>query len=306
MRVENLASTRLPNYSARIMRQVAGEMGIDWVNLAEVARVDPAVFDDPNGELSGVDELRLQRAFAKATSGEPGASFSTGLQFHILTMGPLGMAALAASDTTGALRNAMHFQDLCPSLISYSLVYEDGGLVGISGDASGTPIDIREQQLERSLSCVTRLLTDLWQDSNLMSHVEIALDRPRNWCRCEDILGFPVIFGAPHTRWVFKPGASDKTLPLASPLLEDTYTRLCETLLARTRTEEGLVGQLYGLLVRAGRQMPDVAEAARRLHVSERTLHRRAGAAGLELPATDRQYARRACALPASDRRAAD
>jgi AraC-like DNA-binding protein len=80
---------------------------------------------------------------------------------------------------------------------------------------------------------------------------------------------------------VFKPGASDKTLPLASPLLEDTYTRLCETLLARTRTEEGLVGQLYGLLVRAGRQMPDVAEAARRLHVSERTLHRRLARQGL-------------------------
>jgi AraC-like DNA-binding protein len=281
MRLDNLASVRLPNYSARIMREVAGELGIDWVRLADTARVDASTFDDPNAELSGLDELRLQRAFAEATRREPSAWFATGLRFHILTMGPLGIAALAAPDTQGGLRNVMHFQDLCPSLLHYGLIYKDGDLVGLSADDEGVPADIRENHLERALACVTRFLTDMWQDSRLISHVEIKLDRPKNWCGCEDKFGFPVHFGARRTRWVFEPGAGWETLPLASPLLEETYQRLCKTLLERTRATESIVDRLYGLLVRSGRQPPSVTEAARHLNVSERTLHRQLAREGI-------------------------
>ncbi len=285
MRLENLASTSLPNYSARIMREVACELGVDWVRLADTARVDPSKFDDPNAELSGLDELRLQRAFAEATRREPSAWFHTGLRFHILTMGPLGLAALASPDTNSALHTVMHFQDLCPSLLRYGLIYEDNDVVGISADDEGVPADIREQHLERALACVTRFLRDMWQHSRLISHVEIKLQRPKNWCGCEDAFGFPVIFGAPRTQWVFEPGAGWETLPLASPLLEETYQGLCKALLERTRTTQSTVGRLSGLLVRSGREPPSAMEAASRLNVSERTLHRRLAREGLSYSA---------------------
>jgi AraC-like DNA-binding protein len=267
------------------MREVAGELGIDWVRLADTAQVNPSKFDDPNAELCGLDELRLQRAFAEATRSEPSAWFSTGLRFHILTMGPLGMAALAAADTNRGLRNVMHFQDLCPSLLNYGLIYKDGELVGMSADDEGVPAEIREQHLERALACVTRFLTDMWQHSRLISHVEIKLERPKNWCGCEDKFGFPVHFGATRTRWVFRPGAGWEKLPLASPLLEETYQLLCKALLERTRATESIVGRLYGLLVRSGRQAPSVTEAAKHLNLSERTLHRRLAREGVSYSA---------------------
>jgi AraC-like DNA-binding protein len=285
MRLENLASIILPNYSARVMREVAGEVGIDWVHLADTASVDPSKFDDPNAELSGLDELRLQRAFAEATQREPSVWFETGLRLNILAMGPLGMAALAAPDTNGGLRNVMHFQDLCPSLLHFGLIYKDGDLVGLSADDEGVPADIREQHLERALACVTRFLSDMWQHSRLISHVEIKLERPKNWCGCEDKFGFPVLFGATRTRWVFKPGAGWETLPLASPLLEETYRRLCKTLLDRTRATDSMVDRLYGLLVRSGREPPSVTAAARHLNVSERTLQCRLAREGISYSA---------------------
>jgi AraC-like DNA-binding protein len=275
VRLENLASVSLPNYSARIIREVAIEIGIDWTHLADMARIDPSKFENPNAELSGLEELRLQRAFAEATRGEPSAWFDAGLRCHILTMGPLGIAALAASDTNGGLRNAQHFQDLSPSLLHFDLVYRDGDLVGISANDEGVPSDIREQHLERALACITRFLADMWQRSRLILHVEITLERPKNWCGCEDKFGFPVLFGASRTQWVFERGAGNETLPLASPLLEESYQRMCKALLDRTQATESIVDRLYGLLVRSGRQPPSSAEAAMDLNVSERTLHRR-------------------------------
>jgi len=168
----------------------------------------------------------------------------------------------------------MHFQELCPSLLHFALIYEADDLVGVSIDDEGVPADMREGQLERALACVTRFLIDMCQHSRLVSYVETTLQRPKNWCGCEDKFGFPVIFGANRTRWVFQPGAGSETLPLASPLLEETYQRLCDTLLERTRATKRMVDQVYGLLVRSGRQPPSIADVARHLSVSERTLHR--------------------------------
>ena len=86
MQLETLATTRLPNHSARIMREMMTEVGIDWVEVAERVKLDPAVFDDPTSELTGIDEFKLQRAFAQATQREPGAWFHIGLRYHILSL----------------------------------------------------------------------------------------------------------------------------------------------------------------------------------------------------------------------------
>ncbi len=279
--MEDLSSVRLPNYSALLMREVAVEAGQDWVQMAEAAQLDPSLLDDPGGELTGHDELRLQRAFAKTVQREPAAWFSTGLRFHILCMGPLGMAALSSRDTQSALRNVMLFQDLCPSLLTFGLEYEHGELRALTADAGSAPLDLREQHLERGLGCVTRFLTDMWQGSHLISHVEIELDRPENWYSCEDAFGFPVKFGAQRTRWVFAPGAGHAPLPLASPLLETTYERLCRSLLDRNSGGSSISERCYGLLVRGGRQMPSASQVAQRLNMSTRTLHRRLATEGV-------------------------
>lgn len=274
MRLENLASIRLPNYSARVMRDVAGELGIDWVRLADKAGVNPSKLDDPTAELSGLEELDLQRAFDQATRDEPSAWFESGLRFNVLGLGLLGMAALAAADTKGGLRNAVNFQGLLPSLLHFDLIYEDGELVGLSADDDGAPPDIRERHLERGLACVSHFLTGMLQQSRLVSYVEVKLERPKNWCGCEDKLGFPVTFGAKRTRWVFEPGAAREALPLSNRVVEETYQSLCRSLLERTRATNSMADRIYGLLIHSIEQVPSVSDASRYVGVSERTLHR--------------------------------
>jgi AraC-like DNA-binding protein len=280
MQLETLASTLIPNHSARIMRQMMTEIGIDWVELAERVKLDPAVFDDPTRELTGIDELKLQRGFARATRREPGTWFHTGRRYHVLSLGPLGLAVLTARNTEHGLRTAMLFQDLCSSMLRYELIYDRGELRGIAGDASGIPADLREFHLERALSCVPRFLSDMWQDSQMVVRAEISLDRPKNWQRCEEILGFPVVFGAPDNRWYFREGAGSAPLPMANPLLEETYRGVCLDFLDRIRIRNDFVAELSAVLARVGHRFPSATDAASTLGVSERTLHRRLAEAG--------------------------
>lgn len=94
-------------------------------------------------------------------------------------------------------------------------------------------------------------------------------------------LGVPIIFGASESRWIFAPDAAEMVLPMASPMLEQTYQQLCERLIDEAQVNDDLVGRLFSLLVRATRHYPSAKEAASQLSISERTLNRRLAKQGL-------------------------
>jgi len=281
LRLESFATIRLSNHSLRIMRSSIEAEGLAWEPLLAEAGIPATVVDDPNGEVSGAQELRLQELFADATHHIPGAWFRTGLRYRLMTYGPLGLAVLAADTFQDGLQVMASFQALTYSLMQYALFYEDGALVAMTADDSLVAPQFREFCHERSLASATRFLTDMSPSLLPIARIESVLDRPPGWMDCEQVLGAPVIFGAPVTRWILKAEAAQAPLPMASPLLEETYRSLCARLIEEASVSDDMVGQLYSLLVRAGRGLPSAAEAGRQLGMSERTLHRRLAGQGL-------------------------
>jgi len=275
MRLESLEALRHSNHSLRIMRSSIEDEGLDWAPLIAEADIPPDVVDDPNGQVSGTQELRLQQAFANATRHIPGAWLRTGLRYRLMSYGPLGLAVLAADTLEKGLLVLDSFQVLTYSLMQYTLLYEDGELVGLGADDSLAPLEFREFCQERSLGSVTRFLNDMLSRSSPIARIETVLDRPNGWLGCDATLGVPVVFNAPSTRWILKPGVGREPLPMASPLLEETYRSLCASLVDEARVSDDLVGKFYALLVRTGRGFPSAAAAARQLGMSERTLYRR-------------------------------
>ena len=81
MRPESLATLRLSILSLRVMQSSIKEEGLEWEPLLAAAEIPQSVADDLNGEISGVQELRLQEAFAHATHPIPGVWLRTGLGF---------------------------------------------------------------------------------------------------------------------------------------------------------------------------------------------------------------------------------
>ncbi len=275
MKLESLAMLRYSNHSLRIMRASIEEEGLAWVPLLEEAGIPAELVEDLNGEVSGLQELRLQQAFANATRAIPGAWLRTGLRYRLMSYGPLGLAVLAASTVEKGIQVLASFQALTYSLMQYSPIYEGGILVGLSADDSLAPPELREFCQERSLGSVTRFLNDMHSMSSPTIRIESVLDHPPGWLDCERTLGVPVVFNAPATRWVFRPNVGHETLLMASPLLEETYKNLCAKLIDDAGVSDDMVSQLYALLIRSARGFPSVAEAARQLAVSQRTLHRR-------------------------------
>ncbi|GGC52730.1 AraC family transcriptional regulator [Chelatococcus reniformis] len=281
MKNELLDTVRLSNQSIRIMVSMLREAAIDPAPVFRRAGVDLSVADAPQADVSGTDELRFQQAFVGATRDIPGLWMRTGLRYRIMSYGPLGLAVLAAANVAEGLRVLDGFQALTFSLMRYQFEYEDGLPVALVAYDDDAPAELREFLHERSLGSVTTFLNDMCQPAFPLVRIESALSRPRDWQQCERLLGVPVMFGAEMTRWVFAPNAGAAPLPMASPLLEETYQSLCSRLIGAAGAGDAFLGRLYQVMVRSGRGFPSARAAAALLSMSERTLHRRLADRGM-------------------------
>lgn len=281
MRPETFAAIRLPNLSARIMRSVVEDAGLEWAPLVSAAGVPADLTDDPDGVLTGAQELRLQEVFVSATRSLPGAWFRMGLQYRLMGYGPLGLAVLAAGTFGAGLRCMSSFLALTYSLMEYTIVEEAGEVIAIVADDRLVSPACREFCQERALGAATQFLNDMHPGLSPVLRIETVLHMDRSRRDFDVALGVPIAFNAPATRWILKPGVAGAPLPMASALLEETYGKHCARLIAEAQVSDEMVSQLYALLVRSANQVPSAQEAAQMLCLSERTLYRRLAAQGL-------------------------
>ncbi|PZU43996.1 MAG: AraC family transcriptional regulator [Sphingomonas sp.] len=275
MQLHLIQTLRLSNQSLRIMASVMRENAIDPAPWLAEAGIDGTILTALQGEVTCSQELQFQQYFADATRCIPGLWVRTGLRYRVMAYGPLGLAVLAASNVSEGLQVLGAFQGLTFSLMHYAPQIEDGQAIALTAHDDDAPASLREFLQERALGSVTMFLNDMQPPRFPLRHIESSLERPAGWQECDVLLGVPVFFGAETTRWVFEKGAGELPLPMASPLLEETYSALCKKLVATAPVESLFVGQVFDLLVRSGRGFPFAADVARQLSVSERTLHRR-------------------------------
>lgn len=275
MQLHLLETIKLSNQSLRIMSAAMRENALDPAPLLTQAGIEAGVLADPEGHVTCSQELQFQQYFSEQTRHIPGLWMHTGLRYRVMSYGPLGLAVLAASNVAEGLQVLGAFQGLTFSLMHYELQVEDGQAVALTAHDRDAPASLREFHQERALGSVTMFLNDMQPPRFPLRRIESVLKRPSGWQNCDALLGAPVVFGATQTRWVFEHGAGNLFLPMASPLLEETYSSLCKKLVAAAPAKDAFVSQVFDLLVRSGRGFPSAAEVASQLRISERTLHRR-------------------------------
>lgn len=281
MKLETYAAIKLPTTSARILRSAVLAAGLDWAPIAATAGLSPETLDDPKGFISGSQEMALQSAFVAATDPVSGRWFQLGLEYRIMSYGPFGLTVMASGTFGAGLQAIVSFMALTYSLLDYRLVMEDAEAVGLEVYDSQVPEDCRAFCQHRSLGAATRMLNDMHPSLTPIERIETVLPGPSTDEDWAELLGAPVTFGAPRTRWIFRPGAGREPLPMANPLLEQTYAELCTQLIDDAEVSDEIVNQLYNLLVRSDRNFPNAPEAATQLGLSERTLYRRLAGQGL-------------------------
>lgn len=270
-----LTSLRLSVQSVRIMADIMREIDMAPGPVLEEAGIDAQILEDPQGTISGRQELAFQLAFARETKAIKGLWMKTGLRYRLMSYGPLGLAVLAAKDVREGLDVLGAFQALTFSLMHYQVAAEPDGTLSLVADDSRAPPELHQFLHERALGSVTRFLNDMVQSRFPLAQIESKLDYSNGWQGCDALLGTVVRFGCEKTRWVFEPGAADAPLPMASPLLEQSYQQICARLIGDSQHTDPLISSVYDLQVRSGRGFLDATRMAQTLGISERTLHRR-------------------------------
>lgn len=281
MRPESFAAIRLPNISARIICATMEAAGLDGRALLAKANISSDVIDDPKGMVTGAQELLLQEGFVEATHSIAGLWVRMGLQYPLMGFGPLGFAALAAGTLGAGLQAMSSFRALTFSLMAFRLDERDNQIIAIEADDGFVPTACREFCQERWLGSAVRVVNDMLPGVSSIERIETILSDAHGRHECAEVLGAPVVFDAAVTRVVLKEGMSQRSLPMANPLLEQTYRELCTQLIEEAQVSDEIVGRLYDLLIRSGHDYPNAPEASQVLGVSERTLYRRLAAQGL-------------------------
>ena len=258
------------------MIAVLRDAGIPIRPLLADAGLRAADVERPHGELTGEQELRLERAFVEHTRDRPGLWLETGSRYRLLSYGPFGLVVLNARSVSRAVELATGFHELAFTLIGYSLLRgADGAVRGMDADLSAVPDELRTFMVVRDLAAVRRLLDDTIHGTFPIREIRASVPAPRDLLPHVRRLGAPVHFGSSRTQVVFEPRWREMKMPYGNPLLEETYERQCRELMASLSTRSTELEQVVDLLVRCRSRWPTFEEVAGRIGVSSRTLRRR-------------------------------
>lgn len=276
----------LPDLSARIMRDVlVSELDLNWDMFCRHSRLKPVCFDDGETELLAREELMLQRGFADSTANHPDLWYQAGLRYRSIKYGALGLAMMTAGNLGEALRVACRYQALTYSLIAYRFAVMPNGACALIGEDQDLPDHLRNFTQHRDLGAIRTLVADLMAGEPVLERVTVAAPPPAGWDALQKQFPCDVQFDAPQTQWRFLPGSAWRALPLADRDLSVIYSARCDGMLSRAAADTPLSQRLTNIMNLGGHCLPSAGEAAERLAMSERTLHRRLAEEGTRFSA---------------------
>jgi AraC-like DNA-binding protein len=285
MRSDALLAT-LPDLSARLMRDVLhSEMQISWDRFCDYNHIKPLQLDAGAREIFAQEELLLQQGFFTSTREHPNLWLETGLRYRAAGYGPLGIAMMTAETLGDALKIACRYQSLTYSLIEYHFVSAPNGACALIGDDSALSDRFGDFTQHRDLGAIRTLLFDVIGPTLPLESVSVAAAPPADWARFVAQYPCRVEFNAAQTRWQFRPGSVNTPVLLADRTLLAFYSAKCDNLLETASSNIAIGQRLTRMIELEDDWYPSLAEAASRLAVSERTLHRRLAEEGTTLTA---------------------
>ncbi|MET0191266.1 MAG: AraC family transcriptional regulator, partial [Pseudonocardia sediminis] len=261
--------------------------------------LDPALLYAPGARVSFQQARTVLRRALDALPGRP-LGIEVGERDALLSFGFLGIA-MRASETVGEAFD-----------LATTLHHAEGSLLDVEREDFGGEIAVRFRErwpdpdvvaflCEESLVSTTVITRSMLAETTWTPvRVELSYPAPIHAPRYRRTFGCPVRFSADANRMVIPTELLDRPLPMQHRPTRESAIEMCRQILGEGREEArpaivSSVEALIGGNLRRPLTMSDVAE---RLHITERTLHRRLADSGEGFSAIrDRVRERRATAL---------
>lgn len=259
--------------------------------------LDPALLYAPGARVS----LRQARTVLhRALAALPGRALGmdVGERDALLSFGLLGVAMRASGSVGEGLGLAEELHQASGSLLDVER--EDlGGQVGVRfwerWPDRGLVAFLCEEALVSTVMVIRSMLGDpTWAPLR----VDLAYPRPVHAARYHDAFRCPITFRGDANRMVIPVTLMERRLPTQHEPTRLAAVEACRTMLAPNDPPSDLVASLEALLAMHLRRPLSMRDVADRLHVTERTLHRRLAESGVRFrDVADRVREHRATSL---------
>lgn len=217
---------------------------------------------------------------ARQVLGDSGLGLTVGSRQTPVSWGLVGLAMLASADLGSALQLALRYQWHIGSLLEYRMEIA-GDQVQVHATPRFFDPDVVVFYLEEAFSSSLAVVRFLAGQDLVATRIEVQYPGPAHAQRYDELFRCPVRFDGEHNLMEFP--ASWLQLPL--PTRDDyVVAEACQLLDDTSRQEQGL-SDLVETIEREVRKNlgtpPSLSQLANQLNLSERTLRRRIGEAGL-------------------------
>ena len=200
--------------------------------------------------------------------------------FSIASYGMLGYAMMSCATLNQAIQIALKYYRTAGPLFDLTFEMDDERLVVRAENVFGLSPELLTLVTEELITAFPLLLDMLVGKRVAPLEVDLGYPDPGHSDLYARTFACPVVFDAPHTRYVL--GADALELPLVQADADSAvmFERSCRELLAEIERHDSLANELRQLLLSSPGKLPDAATAASHLRLGERTLRRRLAGEG--------------------------
>jgi AraC-like DNA-binding protein len=267
--------------TSRHIVETAAQHGLDSVACLSGTGVSSEDLLDPEAEILPAQELAIIRNVIGRLGNRPGLGMEAGSRYNLADTGILGYALLASPTFGDAIEVAWRYIALSASYLSLAApeVVNDEAVVAI--DDTQVPTDVRQFLIERDFAMTMRLFPVLIGTNHPPMAFRLQL---ANLTLPTDQVDFGnvrvAVESGSRSALIFPARLVDQPMPAADPQTAAICIRQCEQLLNRRRSRRGIAGDVRMRMIADSARIPSMAEVARELCITERTLHRRLTAEG--------------------------
>lgn len=262
--------------SIELMLLFAQGRGIEPQRLMAGTRLAPADLKDPETTLSAAQELRVIRNLCAALPRDAHAGLAVGLTYRLSTYGLLGYGLLSSASGEAALALARRLLPLTYTFAAIAFASDGVTMQMAFKPAPGLAGDVARFVVQRAMGATARVLRDVIGPDFRLASFELAEQARPGPSVVSSVFDAPVRHGHALDALRFRHALLQRPLPQANLMTAQMCERMCRELLGKRSPRVDTASFVREHLASHPFSHPPlVAEYARMLNTSERTLKRR-------------------------------
>ena len=224
---------------------------------------------------------RIVRNLVAAAPDEPDLHLGlrAGACYHLTAYGILGFAFISSPTVRDGMAVALRYLELSFAFCIPRVRTGDDAL-RVDLDTSAIPVDVRDFLLGRDLAAIHTIMRELLTSPIPVRGLQLSAPAPVETAAYERLFGVVPEFGCDQDAVLLDPAFLDQPLPQANPHTLAMCEAQCRDLLTDRRGRTGYARKVREQLLAPDGVRMSMADVARRLHTTARTLHRRLHAEG--------------------------